>query len=57
MVSKSYVFDMVNINDYLDDIYLKDSYTVEELKGLEPKLRESILIMNESKSKRRVYEK
>ena len=37
---------MADINNYLEDITFKDSYTIEELEMLEPELKEAILLMN-----------
>ena len=50
LLSKSYTFDMVDINNYLEGVTLKDSYTIDELKELEDELKEAVLIMNDVKT-------
>jgi len=51
---ENYIVELVNISDYIEDAELKEWYSIEEIKELEPKVIESLKIINEYESKVKV---
>ena len=51
LIEDSYIVEFVNISDYLEDEELKEWYTLDEIKELEPKVIDSLKIVNEYESK------
>lgn len=51
---ENYIVELVNISDYIEDAELKEWYSIDEIKELEPKVIESLKIINEYESKVKV---
>jgi len=51
LIENSYIVSLVDISDYIEGHVVKDYYTLEEIKELEPLVRENLKIINEAKTK------
>lgn len=51
ITNNSYVVDFANISDYVEGETLKEYYTLEEIEELEPKIIESIKLMEKGSQK------
>lgn len=51
IIYDNYIVEFVNISDYIEDAELKEWYSIEEIKDLEPRIIESLKIINEYESK------
>ena len=54
LIENSYIVEFVNISDYIEDEELKEWYSLDEIKKLEPRIIESLKIINEYESKVKV---
>lgn len=54
LIDDNYIVELVNISDYLEDEEVKEWYTLDEIKELEPKIIESLKLINEYDSKVKV---
>jgi len=51
IIENNYVVDFTNISDYVESETLKEYYTIEEIEELEPKIIESIKLMEKGSQK------
>lgn len=51
LVKNSYIVPIKNVNDYIEGIEVKDYYSIDELKELEPEILKSVKKINEEISK------
>jgi len=54
LIDENYTIELVNISDYIEDEEVKEWYSLDEIKELEPRIIESLKIINEYESKVKV---